>query len=229
MLSCLGGALLFRSPTTCQRVRPVVFTNTTWLAGHIQRLHILQASHWFAPLGNGLWSGLGRDEEFNAVLSATERAANHSVLRSCTATRCHPFLPFPVGCTHGYGCFSPPGCKRCSRGPMVPWSAASSRRLLHRYAVPFPSAVPRGFHPRLRLFQPSGLQAVPAKTGEAMECGEFSPLSAGDLSPSAHCGVRIGRCICARASGNAVELPLSLQHSTATSRLRKAVTSHRTP
>jgi hypothetical protein len=177
MLSCLGGALLFRSPTTCQRVRPVVFTNTTWLAGHIQRLHILQASHWFAPLGNGLWSGLGRDEEFNAVLSATERAANHSVLRSCTATRCHPFLPFPVGCTHGYGCF----CKRCSRGPMVPWSAASSRR--------FPQAT------RRRLLT------------VAFEW-------------------QVHLCSRQWQRGRTSTLPM---HSTATSRLRKAVTSHRTP
>ncbi|PAW86200.1 MAG: hypothetical protein B9S33_08675 [Pedosphaera sp. Tous-C6FEB] len=64
---------------------------------------------------------------------------------------------------------------------------------------------------------------------DAVECGEFSPLSAGDLSPSSARGGGFLRQARAGASARSPFAQWRCGLATATSRLRKAVTSHRTP
>jgi hypothetical protein len=63
----------------------------------------------------------------------------------------------------------------------------------------------------------------------AMECGEFSPLSAGDLSPSKARGLRYLPASSGWRKPGRARPGSARSTSTATSRLPKAVTSHRTP
>ena len=64
----------------------------------------------------------------------------------------------------------------------------------------------------------------------ALECGDSSPLSRGDSSPSERWERACANgALTARASGGVPAHPEPPKHSPATSRLHKAVTSHRTP
>ena len=67
------------------------------------------------------------------------------------------------------------------------------------------------------------------RTARLVECGEFSPLSAADLSPSKFGGHRLGPASHGWREHGRLLLENAHLALTATSRLRKAVTSHRTP